>query len=110
VIAMRVFGSFLMMFVLAVPMVRDCCLPVIHSGPPCHESTHRDDATCASNEQAVAETKTTLVVSSSIEHTRPIVDLADPGTVQRIRLTADAFGFVYTPTTDIYLRTGALLI
>jgi hypothetical protein len=102
-------GSFLMLILLATPMVRECCLPVTPA-PPCHESKHTDDATCASNQQAVAEPRTTLSVKPLLEHICPIVDFADRGTIQPVRFVVDPFDIVSPPPTDIYLRTGALLI
>src|SRR5215510_11890259 len=68
-------GSLVMVFLVTVPMVRDCCLPVTQR-LPCHETQHTDDVTCFSNQQAIAETKTALGVSSSIDYQCPIADFA----------------------------------
>jgi hypothetical protein len=98
-----------MMLFLIVPMVRDCCLPVIHA-LPCHESKHADDETCFSNQQAIAETKSGLSVSSPDEYQFAIADDVTSAIFTPIGLTSARIHLVSTPIRDIYLRTGALLI
>jgi len=109
VTAMLRLGSLVMVFLVTVPMVRDCCLPVTQR-PPCHEARHTDDVTCFSNQQAIAETKTLLGVSSSIDYQCPLADDAKSAIVTQIRRASDTVTLVPIPTVDIYLRTGALLI
>ena len=107
--AMLRLGSLVMVFLVTVPMIRDCCLPVTHR-LPCHETQHRDDVTCFSNQQAIAETKTALGVSSSIDYQCPFADDAKSAIVTQIRRASDTVTLVPIPRVDIYLRTGALLI
>jgi hypothetical protein len=97
------------MMALTAPMVRECCLPVVQA-PPCHESKHTNDVTCASNQQAIAETKAPL-------HARPTISFAlrnahetQSPSLMRVRPFTIAFGLAPTPPTDLYLQTGALLI
>jgi hypothetical protein len=102
-------GSLLMMVLLAVPFVRECCLPVMHP-PPCHESRHSDESTCYSREQAIAETKTQLPNSSSMDYIVEVADGANSTILTRIHRRSDTGTFDPRLTSDIYLRTGALLI
>ena len=102
-------GSLLMMLFLMVPIVRDCCLPVIHA-LPCHESKQADDETCFSNQQAIAETNGGLSVSSPNDHQLAVADDVKSGMFTPIRLTLARIHDVPRPISDIYLRTGALLI
>ena len=103
-------GSFLMMILLSTPLLRDCCLPVTHS-LPCHESKHADDVSCASNQQAIVETKAGAAARFSIEDALPVMNLAASGIrLGGIRTAEDVFDFVCPPLTEIYLRTGTLLI
>src|SRR5688572_8099901 len=101
------FGSFLMMLLLTVPIVRECCLPVAHT-PPCHQSKQADEVTCYS-EQAVTETKTFFSGDARMEsHVRnadamPAILPNVCGQTNRIVLTS-------LPAIHIYLRTSALLI
>jgi hypothetical protein len=98
-----------MMMALAAPMVRECCLPVVQA-PPCHESKHTDDVTCASNQQAIAGTKAALnvlrpalncVLLSAQKTNSPILYICRALTTS---------GLDPKPPTDLYLQTGALLI
>jgi hypothetical protein len=98
-----------MMFLMTLPMVRDCCLPATHH-LPCHESKKTDDATCFSSQQAIAETKTTFGISSSIDYQCPVADVAKSAITTQIRRSPNRVTLVTTPTDDIYLRIGALLI
>src|SRR5215510_7382887 len=102
-------GSLVMVFLVTVPMVRDCCLHVA-LWPPCHETRHTDDVTCFSNQQAIAETKTALGVSSSLDYQCPLADDAKSAIVTQIRRASDTVTLVPIPRVDIYIRTGALLI
>jgi hypothetical protein len=101
-------GSLLMIFLVTVPLARDCCLPVAQL-PPCHESKHTDDVTCFSNQQAIAETNTAPGVTS-IDYRCAISNDAILATLTEFRRTADKVTLVPTLTGAIYLRTGALLI
>src|SRR5262249_35643237 len=96
-------GSLVMVFLVTVPMIRDCCLPVAQR-PPCHETRHTDDVTCFSNQQAIAETKTAL------DYQCPLADDAKSAIVTQIRRASDTVTLVPIPRVDIYLRTGTLLI
>ena len=107
--AMLRLGSLLMVFLVTLPVVRDCCMPVTQR-LPCHETRHTDDVTCFSNQQAIAETKTALGVSSSIDYQGPIADDAKSAISTQIRRASDTVTLVPIPRVDIYLRTGALLI
>src|SRR5262249_22505398 len=98
-----------MVFLVTVPMVRDCCLPVTHR-LPCHETQHRDDVTCFSNQQAITETKTALGLSPSLDYHCLIADHAKFAIATQIRRASDTVTLVPIPRVDIYLRTGALLI
>lgn len=102
--------SFAMMFVVAGPMVRDCCLPLTNL-PPCHHSKHTDDLTCASNLQAITENKTTYVLRVSV----PSCDLpvAPPAGGAVSAMTSQASEQTTAslpPPIELYLRTRALLI
>src|SRR5215510_2889284 len=100
-------GSLLMILLVTVPMVRDCCVPVTHL-LPCHESEHGRDVACFSNQQAIAETKG-AVVSSSVDYPCPTVVDAKSAIVTHIRRAPERSTLVPTQT-GISLRTGALLI
>jgi hypothetical protein len=102
-------GSFLMMIVLTAPMVRDCCLPVTHSFP-CHEQKHTDDITCDVNLQAITVTKPALAVGLSLAFDRAAFHQAMPELASAIRQIPLRTGLNASPPTDIYIRTGALLI
>ena len=103
-------GSFLMMVLLAAPMVRDCCLPVTHS-LPCHESKHADDEDCFSNQQAIAETKSVAAVTIALDHWFPSVAVLHSGCFPVVRDAAyEVARTRLHDGTDLYLRTGALLI
>jgi hypothetical protein len=102
-------GSLTMMLLLAVPFVRECCLPVMHP-PPCHESRHSDESTCYSRQQAIAETKTELPNSSSMGYIVEVADGGNSAILTRVHRRSDSAAFAPRLTSDIYLRTGALLI
>src|SRR5262249_12741133 len=99
-------GSLLMMFLVTVPMVRDCCLPVTHL-LPCHDKDHGADVTCFSNQQAITETKSALGVSSSIDYLCRIADDAQSAIVTQFRRVS--YRIMLVPaTSEIYLRTCVL--
>jgi hypothetical protein len=102
-------GSLLMMFLVTVPMVRDCCLPATHL-LPCHESKHSDDVTCFSNQQAITETKIAIGTESSIHYESAIAPDTKSAMLTQIRLELERITLAPTPIRDLYLRTGALLI
>src|SRR5262249_34678941 len=82
VTAMLRLGSLLMIFLVTVPLARDCCLALAQL-PPCHESKHTDDVTCFSNQQAI-ETKTALP-DSAIDYRCAIFDDPSSATLTQIR-------------------------
>jgi hypothetical protein len=106
---MRHAVSFLILIVLIAPMVRDCCLPVIHN-LPCHESKHADDEACFWSQQAIPQAKGTIAYQMTVEYRLPSIVLFSQylTTIRyfanRVLLLARQDG------TDLYLRTGALLI
>ena len=101
-------GSLLMMFLVTVPLVRDCCL--VAQLPPCHQSKqHTDDSSCFTNQQAITETKAALHVSS-IDHWCEIAHDPISAIVLLVRGTSETLRSPPAPMGAIYLRTGALLI
>jgi hypothetical protein len=106
-IAFRV-GSFAMMLFLAVPMVRDCCLPLT-SPPPCHQSKQTDDMTCASSLQAITQDKTAAVRLSPADGL-PVMRHAEPVLLPVVSRSFEKNAASPPPLTNLYLRTGALLI
>jgi len=103
------FGSLLMILLLAVPFVRDCCLPVTQP-LPCHQQKHADDVTCFSSQQAIPETKTALGAGSFSEYNLPVTVDAQSAIRTQVPRASDKAMLVPPPHSDIYLRTGALLI
>jgi hypothetical protein len=102
-------GSFLMMIVLTAPMVRDCCVPIQHVFP-CHEQGQTDDITCNANLQAITVNKPALDVRLSLAFDMPMLHQATPALASAILQIPTGTGRDNTPPTDIYIRTGALLI
>ena len=103
------FGSLLMVLLLTVPMARDCCLPITHSWP-CHESKRSGDETCFSGQQAIAQNKPTLAPKFSVEHQLFLTEASHTQKLRPTRRAADRDIVAEKHMTDIYLRTGALLI
>jgi hypothetical protein len=102
-------GSFLMMIVLAAPMVRECCLPIVHAFP-CHESKPTDDITCSASLQAIAETKAATGIRPSPVLVLPaLYPVSLAFAVAELRTSART-DLNPSPPIDIYIRTGALLI
>jgi len=103
-------ASFAMMFIVTAPMVRDCCLPLT-TPPPCHQSSHRDDLTCASNLQAITKSKTANAFRLSVSfNDLPVAlhsGLAVSPTPSQLCEQATAW---LPPPIDLYLRAGVLLI
>ena len=108
-IAMFKLGSILMMFLLTVPTVRDCCLPLVHT-PQCHESKRTDDVTCSANAPAIAETKAAIGSNTTLDCAFRINEDVQSAVLNQIRSTPDGVPVTTIPTPDLYLRTGALLI
>ena len=102
-------GSFLMMVLLTAPMVRDCCLPVAHA-LPCHQSDHSAEVSCFAEPQAIAESKNTAALKLSIEYGLPADSVLYWPIFDPMLCAAHAAGLPGLAVTDIYLRTGALLI
>jgi hypothetical protein len=101
-------GSLLMILLLGVPIVRDCCLPLTQA-QPCHAEKHDDDVTCSARQQAVAENKAAAV-------TTPVLEQFDIAADPTPRVLMEVRSLIYRPISaqlpanDIYLRTGTLLI
>jgi hypothetical protein len=102
-------GSLLMIALLAVPIVRDCCLPVVHT-PQCHESKRTDDITCSANDQAIAETKAAIGSNSTLDCAFRVNEDVHSAVLNQILSAPDGVTPTTIPTPDLYLRTGALLI
>ena len=102
-------GSFLMMVLLTAPMVRDCCLPVTHA-LPCHQSNHSAEVSCFAEPQAIAETKSNAAIRFSVEYELPADNAPFSPVFDPMLCAAHAAGLCALAITDIYLRTGALLI
>ena len=102
-------GSLLMVFLLTVPIVRDCCLPVVHT-PQCHESRRTDDVTCSSNQQVITETKTAITGDTLLDCEFRIPDDAYTAVLAHTHHVAGRTAGTAITTLDLYLRTGALLI
>jgi hypothetical protein len=101
-------SSLMMILVMTAPMARDCCFEVTYV-PPCHESRHTENVTCP-DQQAVAESKVALGVTSSewidlvtIHYPKPDAFLLNGPAVDKVAPLP-------MPSSDLYLRTGALLI
>jgi hypothetical protein len=103
-------GSFVMVLFLVIPLVRDCCLPVTHS-LPCHQQSKRtDDNACDALLQAVNETRSAPVCERAVQQAAFIAGAGPsqvPATAHRL---GHELRFTHTSSTDIYLRTGVLLI
>ena len=99
-----------MIALLTVPIVRDCCLPVVHT-PRCHESKRTDDVTCSSNQQAITETRADIALNAAVDCELRSADNMNPAVRTHTRCAADRIAIAATPpSSDLYLRTGALLI
>ncbi len=103
------FGSLLMILLLGVPLVRDCCLPIAHS-LPCHESKQSVDAACSALLQAIAEPKTTIGGNSSFDYVVPDENATQSAIIVQVQSSLDHATFAPRLIADIYLRTHALLI
>jgi hypothetical protein len=102
--------SLVMTLLLAVPVVRDCCLPVTRS-LSCHGSTQTDKVICSSDHGAIAEDRAAVgikffVLSCDLRVVQH-VKLALPTMDQRGSIEPTLF---LMPLGDLYLRTHALLI
>jgi len=102
-------GLILLMFLLIVPIVRDCCLPVVHT-PQCHESKRTDDVTCSASEQAITETNGAIAGYTTFACEFQVADEAHSGISTDTQSAPAAITAFIIPTSDLYLRTGALLI
>jgi hypothetical protein len=98
-----------MVVVLTAPLARECCLPVTQASL-CHETKQNSDLTCSSNPQAIAVTKVALGLGLSRPYEAAIASEATFAFVLNNRVVSTTRGFGPTPPSDIYLRTGALLI
>ena len=104
------FGSLVMTLLLIGPVVRDCCLPVIHPAT-CHEKPYMymDDVACSSSQQVVAEAEGRFAGMSSPEYQNPQPEFATPAIPGQVLSSPGAVTSDHPPS-DIYLCTGALLI
>ena len=106
---MRRIGLALMATLLAVPMLRQCCLPTA-TIPHCHQSKDSDKGPCYQNPVAIAEKKTAVGF--------PAVDFGPTEGVVRSSLqlkpaatAGDQLTLILPDTsTELYLRVGVLLI
>jgi hypothetical protein len=103
-------GALLVILLLTAPMVRECCLPVTPI-LPCHETRHTEDLSCASNQQAIAETKAAMGMRpSQLCCDLPAMHHAIPALPALHGWVADNITTSSPPPSDLYLRTGALRI
>jgi hypothetical protein len=100
-------GSLLMILLLGVPIVRDCCLPT--QAQPCHAAKHDDDVTCSARQQAVAENKAAAVTTPVLDQFAIAAD-PTPRVLMEVRSMIFRTISVQLPANDIYLRIGTLLI
>jgi hypothetical protein len=100
-------GSFLMIVLLATPMARQCCLPSVQV-PSCHGANTTGDEPCVSNQQVVVQPSSDNTDQfGKIESFSSDTYLRD--SVACLACAADTVAVPHL-ITDIYLRTGALLI
>jgi hypothetical protein len=103
-------ASILMMVVLSIPLVRECCVPVAVPLPCHHEQPiNPNDPACAAAQTAVAETKVSHGAVLRIESPALISDSSVLKTALSL-FTSEEVAHPTIPATCIYLRTGALLI
>jgi len=103
-------GSLLMMVLLTVPIVRDCCLPVVHT-PQCNDSNRTEDVTCSSNQQAITETRADVALNAAVDCEISIAANMYSAMPTHTRSAAERIATAATPATpDLYLRNGVLLI
>src|SRR6266540_3089848 len=105
---MRRTGLFLMIVFLAVPMLRECCLPTIATDH-CHQSRNPDSRPCSPNPMAIAENRTSAaVLTADLGFADGTVGDAYP--LESTSAAADELTLAHTHVVDLYLRTGVLLI
>jgi hypothetical protein len=108
VISMLRVGSLLVIVLLTVPAVRDCCLPPAQI-VPCHGTSPGADQSCILNQQAIIPVTSSDGASWITVFPLPITSVY---TEDQYSLAFFAGGrtlpHVFIP--DINLRTGALLI
>ena len=97
-----------MAFALTAPMIRDCPLLLVTPTLPCHAGD-TDGVACFANQQAIAESKGT-VVNSPLSDRLCIADAADSVFVTEAQLNSHRTTFTPISIKPIYLQTGALLI
>jgi len=106
VIAMLRFSSLLVIVLLTVPTVRECCLPPAQV-LPCHGSNPGTDEPCVVNQQAIIPIHSDAASFVAVFPFPIIVNRADSNPA------ADLAGQLIFPhpfISDINLRTGAFLI
>jgi hypothetical protein len=106
---LRISSLFVIIF-LMVPMVRECCLPVI-TAPPCHQSKPTDDSACTSNQAAITEAKSSVGVTKHFEYLPSTAGVNDVQSYVGFRSHINApVAVCCGSSNDLYLGTGALLI
>ena len=105
---MRRTGLFLMAILLAVPILRECCLPTVASHH-C-QPKNSDSRPCSPNPVAVAQNKTT-VEFSTIDFGFVDRVVRDSAQFESPSITLGEFSFVPSDRSiHLYLRTHVLLI
>jgi hypothetical protein len=106
---MHRFGSLLMMAILTVPIIGNCCLPVTHP-VTCHQSQSADDVSCFWNQRAITQSEGNRGMKPSDSacdlpvrcNTKLAFSMPDP------RRSDKPNPILASP--DLYLQTRALLI
>jgi len=104
---MRV-GSLLIIVLLAVPMLRVCCLPPAQA-LPCHGTTQGDGQACILNQHAIVQIQSDVTVSLTPVFPFSLVTFLTNG----LHPSADPASQVALShffIADVNLRTGVLLI
>jgi hypothetical protein len=103
-------GFLLMAILLALPILRECCLPTMAALHHCHQSGHSENWPCSPNPAAVTENKTT-VEFSTVDFGFAGRVVRDSGPFETANTAAIEFTLARPNTsTDLYLRTSVLLI
>jgi hypothetical protein len=101
------FSSLLVIVLLAVPLVRDCCLPPAQT-LPCHGASPGEDQSCILNQATIIPVSSDAaslmavfpfpITTVDADHSYPLAGLAGPLALPHLFIS------------DVNLRTGALLI
>ena len=106
--AMLRFSSLLVIVLLAVPLVRDCCLPPAQT-LPCHGAKQGEDQSCILNQEATIPVNSSDVASFMAVFPFPITTVHADGFYPLAGL-AGPLALPHLFISDVNLRTGALLI